>query len=126
VLMMKLYIFPVAPNPARVVFCGNEKRRVLGEALNVEAVMVDLSKGEHKTAEFLKLNPLGTLPVLELDGGTTINESLAIMEYLEECFPEPCLIGTTSIQRADICSVERFIEMNLLLCWFERYALRHL
>ena len=122
-MMMKLYIFPVAPNPASVVFFVNEKRRVLGEALNVEAVMVDLTKGVHKTTEFLKLNPHSTLPVLEFG---TINESLAIMEYLEEYFPEPSLIGTTSKQRADIRSVERFIKMNLLLCWFERYALRHL
>jgi len=62
---------------------------------------LDPSKGEHKTPEFLSLNPRGKVPVLK-DGDTVIYESIAIMAYLESQHPTPSLFGTTAKQTAHI------------------------
>lgn len=110
---MKLYTFPPAPNPARVNFFINEKR-LAGADLDLEIVITNLLTGEQQKPEFLKLNPVGTLPVLELDDGTVIRESLPIMEFLEEIYPAPPLIGDSPRERARIRSIERSIEMNVL------------
>lgn len=112
---MKLYTFPPAPNPARVNFFVNEKRMAAGADLNLEIVTVNLLHGEQNEPEFRQLNPAGTLPVLELDDGTVIRESLPIMELLEELYPKPSLIGANPLERARIRSIERAIEMNVLL-----------
>ena len=89
---MKLYFFPVAPNPTKVRLYVAEKRAA-GGTLDLTEELVDLPKGAHKQAEHLARNPLGRLPVLELADGTYLTESLAIIEYLEEISPEPPLIG---------------------------------
>jgi len=73
---MKLHIFPASPN-ARKAVTANE---LLG--LNIETVVVDLPNGAHKSAEFLTLNPNGKIPVLELDDGTTLWESNAIINRM--------------------------------------------
>ena len=57
------------------------------------ALEVDLAKLEHKTPEFSALNPFQTIPILELDDGTRIAESIAICRYIEELWPEPNLFG---------------------------------
>ena len=106
---MKLYQFPPAPNPARVLFYLNEK------GLDIERVLVDFTQGEQRSPEHLARNPTGTLPVLELDDGTFLTESVAIIEYLEECFPAPVMIGRSPLERARVRAFERFIEMNVLL-----------
>ena len=54
---------------------------------------------EQLSAEFRAINPGGTLPVLETDDGTCLVESLAICKYLEACFPDPPLFGTTPLGR---------------------------
>lgn len=63
---------------------------------------VDAAGGANTTPEFLKLNPLGKLPVLELDDGSTITESLAICRYLEALHPAPALMGRTPREAASI------------------------
>ena len=105
---MKLYHFPVAPNPSRVRVFANEKD------LPVEQVVVSLAEGEHKSPEHLARNPRAALPVLELDDGSYLTESLPIMEYLEECFPEPPMFGSTPIERARIRQLERLAEFKIL------------
>ena len=70
---MRLFTHPVAPNPTRLMIYVGEK------GLRLETVRVDLRSGEH-----LARNPRGSLPVLELDAGSHLTESLAIMEYMEE------------------------------------------
>jgi len=83
---------------------GNSwKVRILLEQLRVpyEKVMVDLLTWEHKTKEFIaNVNPRGQVPVLELDDGTCISESLAICRYLEELYPTPPLFGRDPVERA--------------------------
>jgi glutathione S-transferase len=62
----------------------------------------------------LNKNPFGGLPVLELDDGSHLPESLAIMEYLEELHPEPPMIGTTPVERAKVRAAERICELGVL------------
>jgi len=105
---MKLYHFIPAPNPSRVYYYLNEKGLD-----DVEPVVVDFLKGEQNAPAFRALSPNGTLPVLELDDGTVLRESRAIMEYLEELHPEPPLIGTDALMRAQTRAMDRFIELNV-------------
>jgi glutathione S-transferase len=71
---MKLYYFP-SPNPQKIQFALNELK------LDCEIVLIDLSKGEQRTPEFLALNPVGRVPVLT-DGDLTLWDSHAILAYL--------------------------------------------
>ncbi len=105
---MKLYDFVGAPNPKRVRVYLAEK----GIKIPVESV--NIMTGENRTPEFLKRNPLGGLPVLELDDGSHLTESLAIMEYIEELHPNPPMIGTTPLERARVRALERIAELGVL------------
>ena len=92
---MKVYDFAGAPNPKKLRVYLAEK------GLQIPLESVDILSGQNRTPEFLaRKNPLGGLPVLELDDGTCLTESLAIMEYLEELNPTPSLLGTTPLDRA--------------------------
>ena len=66
-------------------------------------------------ARLLTKNPAGRIPVLELDDGTCLSETLAICRYFEELHPEPNLFGSTALERATIEMWSRFIEFNLWL-----------
>ena len=105
---MKLYDENMpAPNPRKVRIFLAEK----GVAVPLERVR--MMKREHKAPEFLTKNSLGQLPVLELDDGTCISESLAICRYFEELYPEPALFGTNAIERAQIEMWVRRAEFRL-------------
>ncbi len=106
---MKLFTFPAAPNPARVGFYLREK------GIRIDTVLVDFTKGEQNSPAHLARNPAGTAPVLELDDGSFLTESLAIIEYLEELHPQPPMIGRDPLDRARTRNVERDIEFNVLL-----------
>lgn len=106
---MKLHYFPIAPNPTKVRVYLAEK------GLDLECALVNLAKGEQRRPEFLALNPLGKLPVLELDDGSALSESLAIIEYLEELHPEPPMIGRDPLERARVRDLERLCDLGVLL-----------
>jgi glutathione S-transferase len=72
------------------------------KGISIERREVDAAGGANATQDFLRLNPLGKLPVLELDDGTSIAESLAICRYLEALNPDPPLMGRTPREVADI------------------------
>lgn len=110
---MKLYVFPVAPNPTRLRLYVAEKREA-GGRLDLEEVSVNLGEQEQKTADHLSRNQLGKLPVLEIEDGVYLTESLAIIEYLEELAPEPPMIGATPVERARTRELERIIEIGVL------------
>jgi glutathione S-transferase len=106
---MKLYDFPFAPNPRKLRVYLAEK------GIEIPRVMVNIVKGEQHTPEFLEKNPTGGLPVLELDDGTCLRESLAIIEYLEELHPEPPMIGRTPLERARVRAIERTVDLGVLM-----------
>jgi glutathione S-transferase len=107
-MIMKLYDFTGAPNPKKVRVYLAEKN------IQVPLEQVDIISGQNRTPEFLKKNPLGGLPVLELDDGGLLTESLAIIEYFEELHPNPPMIGTTPLQRAYVRRLERIAELGVL------------
>ena len=107
---MRLYYFPLAPNPTKVLVYVREK----GIEDQLELCKVDITQGEQNSPEHLARNPAGVLPVLELEPGAFLTESLTIMEYLEECFPAPAMIGTTPLARARTREFERKVEQQVL------------
>jgi glutathione S-transferase len=104
---VKLYSFPGAPNPRRVLIFAAEK------SLQLDVIHVDLRGGETKTSEFLSKNPSGKIPVLELPDGTCIAESVAICRYLETLAPNPNLFGKDPLETALIEAHHRHIEFEL-------------
>ena len=104
---MKLYDFPKAPNPRRVKIFAHEKN------IELELVNCDIANREHKTPDFIKKNPSGKIPVLELDNGECISESVAICRYLEYLKPDPNLFGSSAYEIAFIESRNRHIEFEL-------------
>jgi glutathione S-transferase len=106
---MKLYEFRRAPNPRRVRVFLKEK------GLDVPMEQVDLFKGEHKKPEYLKRNPSGLVPTLELDDGRHIAETVAICRYLEEMHPNPPLMGTDAFDKATVEMWQRRVELELLM-----------
>lgn len=110
---MKLYVFPVAPNPTRVRLFLAEKAEA-GTEIPVEQVQVSLPAGEQRKPEHLARNPQGKLPVLELDDGSYCTESLAIIEYLEELYPDPPLCGANPLERLRVRELERMAELGVM------------
>ncbi|MCS6927772.1 MAG: glutathione S-transferase family protein [Candidatus Binatia bacterium] len=98
-----------APNPRKVRIYLAEK------GLTLPTKEVNLRAGEQRSPEFLRKNPFGGVPILELDDGTIIPESLTIIEYLEELYPTPPLIGTDPVSRALTRAWERRCEIGVYL-----------
>ncbi len=109
---MKLYMVPAAPNPTKVMLYIAE-REALGTEMNIEQVVVNTLKGRQKEPEHIARNPFGALPVLEKDDGSFVIESLTIIEYLEELFPEGSLLGGTAESRALARQLERIVELKI-------------
>jgi glutathione S-transferase len=103
---MKLYDTPLAPNPRRVRWCMAEKG-----IEDVEIVTLNLMEGQHRTADYLGKAELPHVPMLELDDGTCITESVAICRYLESRYPEPNLFGRSPEETAVIEMWMRRAEM---------------
>jgi len=105
---MKVYDFVGAPNPKKLrVYLAEKGLRIPFEPVNIVT-------GDNRKPEFVKKNPMAGLPVLELDDGSCLTESLAIMEYLEELHPTPAMIGTTPRERARVRELERIAELAIL------------
>lgn len=105
---MKLYTCRSALSPRRVALYLAEKK------LALPTIEIDVAGGDNRAPEFLAKNPLGRVPVLELDDGRTLTESDAIIEYLEELHPEPALVGRDAWQRAKTREAERVVELGML------------
>jgi glutathione S-transferase len=104
---MKLHC-GIGPNSYRVRIFMAEK------GIDLARVEVDLLKGEHKSPEFLKLNSLGQIPVVVLDDGTVITESVAICRCLEELNPEPPLFGSDPVSCAKVEMWNRRVELQVM------------
>lgn len=103
---MKVWGDKYLGNPVRVSIFAEEK------GIDIPFVPVDLFGGEHKQPEFLARNPTAQIPVLELDDGTCISETVAICRYLERLHPEPPLMGRTPLEEATIEMWNRRIEFG--------------
>lgn len=104
---MKLYDGGRAPNPRRVRIFLAEK------GLTVPLEPVDMGALGHREQAVTSRNPLQRLPVLELDDGTVLTETIAICRYFEELHPEPVLFGTGALGRARVEMWQRRMEFNL-------------
>lgn len=76
-------------------------------ALNMKGITVQhasyhLRKGDQRGARYLSLNPQGLVPALELDDGKILTQSLAIIEWLDEVYPEPRLLPSDQGERARV------------------------
>jgi glutathione S-transferase len=116
---MKLYSLKNGVNPRRVRIFLAEKR------LSLAIEEFDMESAGHRTPAFLAKNPLGTLPVLELDDGTLISESVAICRYFEEMVPEPPMFGRSSLERAQVEMWNRRMELELLLPTIDAFVHTH-
>lgn len=112
---MKFYDCAVAPNPRRARIFIAEK------GLDIPKVEVDIVGGENLEDEFLSVNPRGLLPVLELDDGTRFDETMAICKYLEDLYPDPPLLGTTPVERAQIECLQRKMEFDGMIATSEAF-----
>jgi glutathione S-transferase len=115
---MKIVQARAAPNPRRVRIFLAEK------GIEVPFEEVDLMQGALKTPEFTAVNPFQRVPVLVLDDGTAIAETIAICRYFEELKPEPALFGRGPLAVASIEMWSRRMELGLLLSVAQ--AFRHL
>ena len=105
---MKLYDAGRAPSPRRVRIFLAEK------GISLPLVPVDIGKLEQHQPAFTAINPLQRTPVLELDDGTLIAESVAICRYFEEVQPDPPLFGMGALGRAQVEMWQRRLEFGLL------------
>jgi glutathione S-transferase len=115
---MKLFDGGRAPNPRRVRVFLAEK------GIEVPLIPIDMAALEHREQEVAARNPLRRLPVLELDDGTIITESVAICRYFEELHPEPALFGKGALGKALVEMWQRRMEFHLLFCVAQ--AFRHI
>ncbi len=107
---MKLHTFSGAPNPRRVHIYLAEK------GIEIPFEQVDIMKGGSRTPEFKsQLNAMGGVPVLELDDGSHISESVAICRYFEVGHPDPPLFGVTAEEQARVEMWTRRIELNFMV-----------
>jgi glutathione S-transferase len=104
---MKMYDFTLAPSPRRVRIFLAEK------GIDVELVQVDIMRNANRTPEFYQKNPVGSLPILELDDGSCLSESVAICRYFEEIRPCPPLFGVGAREKALVEMWNRRIELEI-------------
>src|SRR6202021_1196518 len=105
---MRLYTSNLAPSPRRVRIFLAEK------GVSIPCVEIDLAKLDHRTPEFAALNPFETIPILELDDGTRIAETIAICRYIEALWPERDLFGVTALEVAPIEMWQRQLQGRAL------------
>ena len=107
---LKLYQFAASGN-SRIVRLALEEK-----GLKFERINIDVTRGENRTPEFLKLNPRGKVPVLvhsAPEGEVLISESSVINEYLEDIFPLPHLMPATPAGRARVRSLVYLFDTEL-------------
>ena len=97
----------MGPNP-RIV-----RMFLLEKNIDIPFEEVDILAAQNRDAAYLEQNPAGQLPSLVLDDGSCIAETVAICEYLEDCYPEPPLIGATPEEKAQHRMWQRRIELNI-------------
>ena len=104
----------LGPNPRLVRMFMVEKG--LEEGKDFERVHYDIITGENRqSADYIAKNPLGTIPMLELDDGTCLTESWPICEFIEENHPTPNLFGETAAERAEVRKWARLFDQEVVV-----------
>ncbi|MCR9135076.1 MAG: glutathione S-transferase [Alphaproteobacteria bacterium] len=114
---MLLYDGGRAPNPRRVRIFLAEK------GIEIPLKHVDMAELGHRSDEVTTLNPFQRLPVLQLDDGTVLTESVAICRYFEALHPDPPLMGTDAVDQAVVEMWNRRMEFHFF--WYVAAAFRH-
>lgn len=104
---MKLYTYFRSSAAYRVRIALNLK------GIAYESVSVSLLAGQHKEDSYVSANPQGLVPALELDDGTVLSQSVAILEYLDECYPDPPLLPDNALARAHVRSLVNHIACDV-------------
>ena len=103
----KLYNYFRSSTSVRVRIALNLKN------IDYQYEALHLRKKEHQTDSYLKINPYGLLPTLEFPSGIIINQSLAILEYLDEVYPNPSILPLNPIDRAKVRSMAYGIALEI-------------
>jgi len=103
---MKLYTYYRSSASYRLRIALNLK------GIDYDPVYVHLREGEHRAPEYLELNPQGLVPALE-DGGEVFIQSPAILEYLEEAYPEPPLMPESAAARAQVRAMAQIVACEI-------------
>ena len=98
-----------APNPRRVRIFLAEK------GIDVPTEQLDIMEEEHKAPDMAAMNLAQRIPILVLDDGDVVCESIAICRYFEALHPEPALMGTSPLEIAHIEMWQRRLEFLLLM-----------
>ncbi|MFT6274467.1 MAG: maleylacetoacetate isomerase [Halioglobus sp.] len=104
---MKLYTYFRSSAAYRVRIALNLK------GIAYDSVSVSLLDGQQKSEEYLSANPQGLVPALELDDGTVLSQSIAILEYLDECYPDAPLLPVKPLQKSRVRSVVNHIACDV-------------
>lgn len=106
---MKLYTFDPAPNPRRLALFMQYK------GIQIETVQVDMMKAEQLGDAYRQVNPLCTVPALQLDDGTVLSEVIGICMYLEGLYPDKPLLGTTALEKAQVISWDHNVFLSMMM-----------
>lgn len=107
--MITLYDCATAPSPRRARIFLAEK------GVPHETVQVDLRSGEQLGEAFRRINPQCTVPALVTEEGPVLTDNASIAAYLEARFPEPPLLGRTSLEKAEIAGWQWRVEFEGLM-----------
>lgn len=107
--MPVLYDFPRAPSPRRARILLAEK------GIAHETVVVDLAAGEQRAAAYAAINPSLTVPALVLEDGTVLPDNAAIAAWAEAAHPQPPLLGSTPVEKAEVASWNARIESECFM-----------
>ena len=104
---MILYGFPMSSASYRV------RIALALKGIEVTTVTKQLRRGEQRAKDFLEINPQGFVPVLSLDNGQALPQSLAIIEYLDEVYPQPPLLPAAPLERARVRALSLLIACDI-------------
>ncbi len=109
---MKLITFPIAPNGKRIEMFIAEKA-ISNKGLDIETSYIGMDAASLQNLK--SFNPLGQVPVLEIDKNTHLSETTAICHYIESIYPEKKLLGTTPLEKATIEMWHRRVELGFFI-----------
>ena len=112
--MKKLYVTCTAPTPRKALILLASKGIDVDDMDDLDVIDIDFAANEQMSEAFTKINPMQTVPVLELDDGTILNDSQAVCEYLDRVYGERSVMGNDVVQRAQVCSMRRIAEFEVL------------